>query len=50
MEAETLCYSNKQSAVPQQWFKSQWDKLTSTSVGYVKLTYVRRDFVLEAIQ
>ena len=50
MEAETLCYSNKQNAAQQQRFKSQWDQLTSTKVGYVMSTYVGRDFALEAIQ
>ena len=50
MEAETLCYSNKQNTAQQQWFKSQWDQLTSTKVGYVMSTYVGRDFALEAIQ
>ena len=50
MKAETVCYSNKQSTAPQQQFKSQWDKLTGTEVGYVMSTYIRKDFVLEAIQ
>ena len=50
MEAETLCYSNKQNAAQQHQFKSQWDQLTSTKVGYVMSTYIGRDFPLEAIQ